>query len=165
MIKSYIFFTLLLITAFAYADNVYEYTDKNGMVVFTNKPIKNGKKVDLPPISVYASPITQNDYHAKGYTQKKNTNNQAVKVYVKNPTGSNFGTNETGRRQVLNEELQSEKTALSDSQTALTQAKTSKLPSEKNNPTLYQQRIQGLQDAVTEHQKNIEILSKQLGTN
>lgn len=32
------------------ADNVYKYTDKNGMNVYTNKPIKNSKKVDLPPL-------------------------------------------------------------------------------------------------------------------
>ena len=52
----------------AYAsDNVYQYTDKNGMTVYTNKPVKNSKKLDLPALSVYAAPVTLNDYSAKGY--------------------------------------------------------------------------------------------------
>lgn len=152
---------VLFSTYLAYAaDNVYEYTDKNGMKVYTNKPIKNSKKMDLPSLSVYAAPVTLSDYSAKGYTNKAKNNNTA-KVYVKNT--QTFGTNETGRQQILHEELTKEKQALSDSQQALQQAQKTKLASEQNNPDLYQQRLQALRDAVTEHQKNIDILSKQLG--
>lgn len=146
----------------AYAsDNVYQYTDKNGMTVYTNKPVKNSKKLDLPALSVYAAPVTLNDYSAKGYTAKAKNNTNTPKVYVKNT--QTFGTNEVGRTQILHEELSKEKQALSDSQQALQQAQKTKLASEQNNPDLYQQRLQALRDAVTEHQKNIDILSKQLG--
>lgn len=163
--KFYPFILVILGVGIAKADSVYQYTDSSGMTVFTNKPVKNSKKLNLPPLSVYAAPITKNDYYAKGYTNKSNGNNGVAKVYVKNPSGGSFGTNEVGRSQILNEELTKEKQALSDSQQALNQAKKTKLPSEQNNPDLYQQRIQSLQDAVTEHQKNIDILSKQLGVN
>lgn len=156
-------FLALIISLFAtvlYADNVYQYTDSKGQIVFTNKPVKNAKKVKLPPISVYAAPMSKNDYKSKNYTNKPNDN--VAKIYVKK-SADNLGTNEVGRNEILNDELGKEKLALSDSQQALTQAKKTKLPSEQNNPELYQQRIQSLQDAVTEHQKNIDILSKQLG--
>jgi len=141
------------------ADDIYQYTDKNGTTVYSNKPSKGAKKVNLPPITVYASPMTKADYNAKSYTDPTA---KKVKV-VKNGSQQNLGTNETGRRQVLTEELNHEKLALEDAQKALDTAKQTKLDSEKNNPTQYQARIQALQDAVTEHQKNIDILSNQLG--
>lgn len=143
-----------------FADNVYQYTDSKGQLVFTNKPVKNAKKVKLPPISVYAAPMTKSDYKGKSYNSKPSDN--VAKIYVKK-SADNLGTNEVGRNEILNDELAKEKLALNDSQQALAQAKKTKLPSEQNNPELYQERIQGLQDAVTEHQKNIDILSKQLG--
>jgi hypothetical protein len=158
---------LLMMLSLVYADDIYQYQDKNGAMVFTNKPVKNGKKVNLPPISVYAAPMTQRDYNSSGLTDKPGNpvaSPGLAKIYVKNSSPS-FGTNEVGRQQILNEELASEKQALTDSQQALTAGKATTLPSEQNNPVKYQTRIQALQDAVTEHQKNITILSKQLGSN
>jgi outer membrane PBP1 activator LpoA protein len=75
----------------------------------------------------------------------------------------NLGTNEVGRQQILNEELALEQKALTDSQQALQSGMATRLPSEQNNPEQYQARIKALRDAVTEHQKNIDILSNQLG--
>lgn len=145
------------------ADDIYQYTDKKGNLVYTNKATKNAKKVNLPPISIYSSPMTKNDYGATGYTNKPSqTNSKNPTIYTKT-TAQNSGTNETGRQQILAEELSKEKQALSDTQQALATAKQTKLASEKNNPELYQTRIQSLQDAVTEHTKNISILSNQLG--
>jgi DNA mismatch repair ATPase MutS len=168
--KFYIGMMLAGITITSFATTIYECVDSSGMSVFGTKNGKNCKKAELAEISVYAAPITQSDYQARGYTKKvpsynksnnSNSNGVVAKVYVKG-TG-NLGTNETGRTQILNEELGKEKLALTDSQQALVQAQKTKLQSEQNNPELYKQRIQALQDAVTEHQKNIEILSKQLG--
>jgi len=150
-----------LITS-GFADDIYLYKDKNGNSVYTNKPVKNAKKLNLPPLSVYSSPMSKRDYAAKGYTQAPNET-KSTKIYTKD-TAPTYG-NETGRQQILNEELNREKQALSDSQQALTTAKQTKLASEINQPEQYLARIQSLQDAVTEHQKNISTLSKQLGVN
>lgn len=152
---------LLSIITNLFADDIYLYTDKNGNSVYTNKPVKNAKKVKLPPISVYSSPMTKNDYAATSYTQSGNA--KSTKIYTKT-TAPAYG-NETGRQQILAEELNREKQALTDSQQALTTANQTKLASEINQPVQYQARIQSLQDAVTEHQKNISTLSKQLGVN
>ncbi len=157
---------LSIITSTVIADEIYQYTDVKGNLVYTNKAIKNAKKVTLPPISVYSSPMTKSDYMANNYTNKVNNsakNNKIPTIYPRANTQKNIGTNEIGRRQLLTEELGKEKLALSDTQQALTTAKQTKLASEKNNPQLYQDRIQSLQDAVTEHTKNISILSNQLG--
>ena len=160
-----IFTGIILLAYFniqCFAEDIYQYVDKNGTTVFSNKPVKGAKKVNLPPITVYASPMTKNDYNAAGYT------NPVAPKKVKNinvVNTKNLGTNEVGRNQVLSDELQHEKQALSDAQKALDTGKQTKLDSEKNNPEQYQASIQGLQDAVTEHEKNIDILTKQLGGN
>ena len=158
-----------IISMVCYADDtIYQYKDKNGATVFTNKPVKNGKKVTLPAITVYAAPMTQNDFKAKGYTNGTATKNNAIqdnsikKIYTQSMS-QNLGTNEVGRQQILNEELALEQKALTDSQQALQSGMATKLPSEQNNPDQYQTRIKALRDAVTEHQKNIDILSNQLG--
>lgn len=153
--------TLLGCITNLFADDIYLYTDKNGNSVYTNKPVKNAKKVKLPPISVYSSPMTKSDFAASGYTQPNGA--KITKIYTKAVTPT-YG-NEIGRQQILAEELSREKQALNDSQQALTTAKQTKLASEMNQPEQYQARIQSLQDAVTEHQKNISTLSKQLGVN
>lgn len=153
--------TLLGCITHSFADDIYLYTDKNGNSVYTNKPVKNAKKVKLPPISVYSSPMTKSDFKATSYTQPNEA--KVTKIYTKT-VAPTYG-NETGRQQILAEELSREKQALSDSQQALATAKQTKLASEINKPEQYQARIQSLQDAVTEHQKNISTLSKQLGVN
>ena len=144
-----------------YAEDIYQYTTNNGTTVFTNKPVKNAQKVTLPPLSIYASPMSKQDYHALGYT-----NGAAQQQKDKSKSNKNYGINETGRLQILNEELQHEKQGLTDAKAALALAKQGGLlPSEKNNPTLYKSRIQALDDAVTEHQKNIQTLTQQLAGN
>ena len=157
----YALISIGLITS-GFADDIYLYKDKNGNSVYTNKPVKNAKKLNLPPLSVYSSPMSKRDYEAKSYTEQPNET-KSTKIYTKD-TAPTYG-NETGRQQILNEELALEKQALSDSPQALTTANQTTLAREINQPEQYQVRIQSLQDAVTEHQKNISTLSKQLGVN
>lgn len=148
-----------------FADEIYQYQDKNGAMVFTNKPVKNAKKVNLPPLSVYAAPMTENDYNSSSLTGKTSNSQRSssglAKIYVKDSSPS-FGTNEAGRQQVLSDELDYEKQALKDAKQALINGQ-GKLTSEQKDPQAYQARIQGLKDAVTEHEKNIDILSRQVG--
>ena len=151
--------SLLVFTLFyavTHADDIYQYQDKNGTTVFSNKPVKNAQKVTLPPLTIYAAPMTQNDFNAQSYT-----NEQSLSRYPK-IAPSHLGSREQGRRQILAEELAHEKNGLDDAQQALATSQQTKLASEKNNPQQYQARLQALQDTITEHQKNIAILSQQL---
>jgi hypothetical protein len=148
----------------ALADEIYQYQKADGTIVFTNKPVKNAKKVKLPPLSVYSSPMTKSDYQAAGYTAPMQHGQSNKLQSYANPL-STAGFNEVGRKQILSEELARERQALSDSQAALLEAKQNPLASEKNHPTEHANRLQALHDAITEHQKNIAILSQQLGIN
>lgn len=64
-----------------------------------------------------------------------------------------------GRRQILHEELAHELLALKQEQDLL--ARNSKMNPKNNNE--YQEQNAALRDAISEHQKNINILNKQLG--
>lgn len=142
-------FIAIIYCSITSADDVYQYTDKNGRQVFTNKPVKNAKKMQLPTLTIYTPP--------------KKSDNTVKKIYPRDNTS--YLTNPTGRQLILSEELKNEKLALKDTNDALIQAKKTPLASEKNNPQAYNQRIQALQDAATEHQKNIDVLSRQLNIN
>ncbi len=141
------FILLIAITSSIFADDIYQYTDKNGRQVYTNKPVKNATKMKLPALTTYTPPSRNKSNIKKIYPKENNIS---------------YLPNQTGRQLVLSEELNKEKQALSDTKDALTIAKKTLLTSEKNNKAAYDNRIQALQDAITEHQKNIDVLSKQL---
>lgn len=154
---------LILVDTSIFADEIYQYTDKNGNLVFTNKHVINSKKLKLPPLTIYASPMTRNDYLAKGYTNNnKNNNKTLAQLYIAKDTAYNPTLNDSSRNQILSEELWRERQALDDTVQALALAKKTPLASEKNNPQEYNNRLQALQDAITEHQKNINYLTQQL---
>ncbi|MDD3266083.1 MAG: DUF4124 domain-containing protein [Burkholderiales bacterium] len=146
--KSFIILIATIIS-FAFADDVYQYTDKNGRQVYTNKPVKNATKMTLPALTIYTPP------------KNSQTKDNVRKIYPKENYNS-YLSNPTGRQLILAEELSKEKQALADTKDAIAQAKKTPLASEKNNKDAYNKRIQALQDAITEHQKNIDVLSKQL---
>ena len=46
----------LLLVPSANAEDVYKHIDEQGRVTYSNKPIKGGKKVDLPPLTTLPTP-------------------------------------------------------------------------------------------------------------
>ncbi len=150
----YIIAFIVCTITFTYASDIYQYTDNNGRTVYTNKPIKGAKKVDLPPLSIYAAPMTKADLGAKNYTEYGNTTGK-LKI-------SKLSSNEQGRHNILQDELTRETQALKDANQALDEGKRMHLGTESKNLEAYNSRTQALQDAVTEHQKNINILTRQL---
>ncbi|MFN7095685.1 MAG: hypothetical protein ACK4M7_10010 [Burkholderiales bacterium] len=150
--------TLILPVVFANDKSVYQYTNAQGNLVVGNTATAQAQKMELPPLNIYTSPITAADLKAKGYTEP--SLNQAKNITKANPY---LGLNEIRRKEILQEELAREKIALNDSKQMLSQGKSIKLISETNSPQQYMTRIQGLKDAVAEHQRNIDILNKQLG--
>lgn len=154
----------IIIVAFcsvAYAaSDVYVYKDKNGHTVVSNIN-KNGFKITLPPLAVYAVPMSKSDVIANGYTEQ-------LPFTTKKPLMSSINNDElyftskqnTTRREILQDELNKEDAALADSTNLLKMSKSIK--SQNENTSVYQERIKALEDSVTEHEKNIEILKKEI---
>jgi len=143
MIKYYLLLAILA-TSFAIADDIYQYTDSNNNIIISNKKTPNANKMELPPLTVYASPTTKKDIQGGN-------------------TISNNSGRSNKRQQVLNEELNREKLALSNTQILLEQAKKLQLSKNSKEQQLAKEQINTLSDAINEHNKNIGILTKQLG--
>ncbi|HEU4709084.1 MAG TPA: DUF4124 domain-containing protein [Methylophilaceae bacterium] len=139
---------------------IYKKVDENGHVTYSNVPIKGGVKLDLePPVSTApASP--------------------AAKPRVKTPTPANFprvdketqNRRDDKRKQILTEELESEKQALEDAKKAYAEGESTpevyrtKDGKIRRNVPKYEEKMQRLQAEVEAHEKNIQLLQKELST-
>ena len=150
----------LFYTSNSFATNdIYQYTDANGNTVFSNINKNNtAKKVILPPLSVYASPMSKADMYANGYT----ANQALIKMPKTLDNGSVYFTmtQNAARVQILQDELHKENIALADSKKLLFTSQNIKSKNMDSNTDKNSVKI--LQDAIIEHEKNIELLNKEL---
>lgn len=143
--KLLIFISLFLGQA-AHAD-IYKLVDENGRVTYSNTPLKGAKKLNLDPPSTIAAPKPQAPTatppgfpRVDGETQKQRD-----------------GT----RRSILEQELAAERNLLDEAKKALAEGEATRLGDERNYQK-YLDRVQGLKDNVTLHEKNVEALNKEL---
>lgn len=143
--KLLIFISLFLAHA-AHAD-IYMSVDENGRKTYTNFPKKGAKKLNLDSPSTMAAPkprapaATPPGFpRVDGETQKQRD-----------------GT----RRSILEQELVAERSLLDESRKALTEGEATRQGDERNYQK-YLDRVQGLKDNVTLHEKNVEALNKEL---
>lgn len=141
--KLLIFISLFVAQA-VHAD-IYMSVDENGRKTYTNFPKKGAKKLNLdPPSSMAAAkPRTETPSsfpRVDGDTQKQRD-----------------GT----RRGILEQELAAEQGLLNDAKKALTEGEATRLGSEQNYQK-YLDRVQGLKDNVSLHEKNVAALNKEL---
>jgi len=139
---------------------IYKRVDENGHVTYSNVPIKGGVKLNLePPIST--APDTP-----------------AAKPRVRTPTPANFprvdketqSRRDDKRKQILTEELETEKQALEDARKAYTEGESvpevyrTKDGKIRRNVAKYEEKMQRLKTEVEAHEKNIELLQKELNS-
>ena len=125
---------------------IYKFVDENGHVTYTNMPRPGAKKLQLEPIA--------------GKPAAGELKNEKKRSAAGNPTPGGFPRVDPGtqrkrddmRRQLLVEELTSEQHNLSAAQTAYVAGR--RQPGAELNRLL---------DAVRLHEKNIEMLNKELG--
>ena len=146
-ISKNIAFIILFGLHFSAYGEIYKYVDENGRVTYSNISKKGAKKLDLEPISTVSgskpkSVATPGSFpKVDGETQKKR---------------------DDVRRKLLEEELANEQKQLAAAQQALKEGEGVRLGNERNYQK-YLDRIQGLKDEVTAHEKNLEALQKELG--
>lgn len=140
---------------------IYKKIDENGHVTYSNVPIKGGVKLNLEP------PISTNDAPAASSNRTKR---------ARTPTPANFprvdkatqSKRDDKRRQILLDELETEKKALEDAKKAYAEGKAvpevTKTPDggTRRNVGKYEEKMQRLQTEVAVHEKNVELLQKEL---
>ena len=140
--------------------DIYKKVDENGHVTYSNVRIKGGVKLSLEP------PVSTNDKPAASTRPKR----------VQTPTPANFprvdkatqSKRDDQRRQILLDELTAEKKALEDAKKAYDEGKAVpevyKTPDGgiRRNVAKYEEKMQRLQAGVDAHEKNVELLQKEL---
>lgn len=125
---------------------IYKFVDDNGHVTYTNMPRPGAKKLDLGPSRNKAATPESKPNRKHGASA-----NPSPDYFPRVDTGTQRKRDDM-RRQLLQEELNSEQRNLGAAQTAFT--------SGRRLPAAEQSR---LMDAVRLHEKNIEMLNKELG--
>lgn len=165
--KTLIFAVCLAVSAPFVSAAVYKYVDENGRVTYSNVPIKGGKVVtSLPLLSTYSSnsrvapaerpraSASRSSYAPARATRQNAATNVPVNAGYPSVDAKTQAGRDGMRQRILQQELTNERKALTDAQQALADARQSAKP-----PADLKRR----QDAVTDRQKNIDALQRELG--
>ena len=143
--KLLIFISLFLAQA-AHAD-IYMSVDENGRKTYTNFPKKGAKKLILDSPSSMAVP--------------KPRAPTATPPGFPRVDGEVQKQRDGTRRSILEQELAAERNLLDEAKKALAEGEATRLGDERNYQK-YLDRVQGLKDNVSLHEKNVNALNKEL---
>jgi hypothetical protein len=144
-IKALLLFPAALLVALPVQADIYKFVDENGRVTYTNIPKKGAKKLDVgsesSPAKSRSNAGPSSFPRVDSQTQKKR---------------------DDMRKQILQDELNTEQKALADAQKALKDGEGTRVGDEAKNYQKYLDRVQRLKDNVASHERNIEALKKEL---
>ena len=132
-----------------------KYLDKDGRTIYSNVPIKNARKVACfqPPLPTAA----ETPAPAPPVTQPVP---EAGKTRVDSQTQRK---RDDERRQILEEELAREQTALSEARRALSEQEAARTGDERNYQRV-EERLKPYQEAVESHQRNIASIKREMAS-
>lgn len=130
---------------------IYKIVDENGKVTYTNIPRKGAKKLDLGPASVNTVPAS------KARAGSSSTPSDFPRI-----DENTQKKRDDLRKKLLQDELAAEQQRLAEAKKNLTEGEGVRLGGERNYQK-YLDRVQGLKDEVTLHEKNVQALQQELG--
>jgi hypothetical protein len=172
---------------------IYKHVDESGRVTYTNKPMKGAVAMELDPLTTIPGtpmgslPATASAPAAMPVKAVATLERVDKPAAAMQPTLASIEPQvqkrrDNDRRKILEEELSREEQSLVDVRTSITQEQqnptlvaavramqqtaepsASQLVEMRNNIEKASGRIRGLQATVSEHEKNIEALKKELG--
>lgn len=151
--------TLGLISGFisfaAHAD-IYKQVDANGHVTYSNVPIKGAVKLNLDPVD------------SGGSAEKSGRGKTATPANFPRVDHETQNQRDDKRKQILQEELSNENKALEDAKKAYAEGESKpEVYRGANGKTFrnvpkYDEKMKRLQEDVTQHEKNVQLLQKEL---
>lgn len=160
-----ILLSVLMLPFLAHAE-IYKHVDAEGRVTYSNVRIKGAKKLDLEPADT--------SFGTDSSGEKKRT------PQAKTPSPASFPKVDVGtqnqrdgkRKEILQAELESEKKALEEAKKAYDEgAQKPEVYQQKNadgtsktfrNVAKFEEKMKALQDEVDAHQRNIDLLTKEI---
>ncbi len=145
--------SLLLACGCAQAATIYKYVDANGNVTYTNVPLRGAQPITLNPLSTY---------HGRK-PSGGNADKAPASGGYPNVDADTQKQRDSGRKKILEQELANEVKALDAAKKALADGKAVRNGDETRNYQKYLDRVQKLQNEVTDREKNVAALKKELG--
>lgn len=146
---------------------IYKHVDANGRITYTNVKIKGAKKLDIEPADTSFGTQSGEEGSTRP-TSKKGTPKSFPKV-----DATTQKDRDNSRKQILLTEMESEKAALASAKKAYDEgASNPEVYRKKNadgssstfrNVKKYQDKLKKLQADVDAHQRNIDLLQKEIG--
>ena len=156
-------FLALLLAGPVQAETIYRYLDDRGGVTYTNIPSalprKGVEKINVP-IPPPGAPLT-----VPGDVKLPPASTVKVKpnppVNFPKVDSQTQRKRDLSRKQILDDELKAEEQSLDAAKKALGEAEAVKLGTDKNHQK-YIERLEGLKDQVSLHEKNVDALRKEI---
>lgn len=156
---------LLLISALClpvYAQNdVYVCINDNGGREYRNTGLTKGcKRMDVPSGTIIAAPVTRKPTGAPVLNGGPEANNRK-----NTPASADAGAQkarDVDRRQILGDELRAEEQKLAELKRDYNNGEPERRGDERNYAK-YQERVQGLKEAIARAEKNMDALKREIG--
>lgn len=163
MKRQFIFISICLfaffLPALGYAE-IYKHVDADGRVTYSNVKIKGAKKINLEPADT--------SFGTQGNSEKSAPTNKAAPTNFPKVDAETQKSRDNSRKQILISELESEKIALEQAKKAYEEGKSNpetyrtQSGAIRRNVPKFQEKMERLQADVDAHQRNIELLEKEI---
>ncbi|MGV3582138.1 MAG: DUF4124 domain-containing protein [Methylophilus sp.] len=168
MNKQINFFCALVLAAYTLPSvaEIYKHVDSEGRVTYSNVKIKGAKKLDLEPVDTNFGNDAQSE-KARSTPTKKASPSDFPKVDAQTQN-----QRDTKRKEILLQELEQEKQALEQAKQAYAEGQSKPEVYHKKNANgststfrnvpKYEEKMKSLQADVDAHERNIELLNKEI---
>jgi Domain of unknown function (DUF4124) len=156
-----ILYTSLIFSTYAHAE-IYKHVDAEGRVTYSNVKIKGAKKLYLEPAD------TSFGTNSGGETKRVPSSRTATPASFPKVDAGTQNQRDNKRKEILQAELDTEKKALEEAKKAYAEGesnpevfRTADGQTRRNVPK-FQEKMKSLQANVDAHQRNIELLEKEI---
>jgi Domain of unknown function (DUF4124) len=154
---------LLLLVSSLRAETIYRYLDDGGGVTYTNIPAQLPKKgVEKINVLIPPSPAPGSPGDVKLPSAPVVKVKPAVPINFPKVDSQTQKKRDQSRKQILDDELESEEQSLAIARKALVEGESVKLSAADKNHQKYVERLQALKETVSLHEKNVEALKKEI---
>ena len=160
-----VLFSALMLPHLAHAE-IYKIVDANGNVTYSNVKIKGAKKLDLEPADTSFGNDTNTD--ANKETKRVPKTRTATPASFPKVDADTQNQRDGKRKEILKSELDAEKLALDEAKKAYAEGESNpEVFKTKDGKTLrnvakFQEKMKNLQANVDAHQRNIDLLTKEI---
>ena len=162
---SFCFVLLALALPFSAQAEIYKQVDADGHVTYSNVKIKGAKKIMIEPADT--------SFGTSGEGSKRANSRSATPASFPKVDSETQKQRDGSRREILQSELETEKKALEDAKKAYAEGESKPEVFQKKNAdgssstfrnvNKFQEKMKNLQADVDAHQRNVELLEKEIG--